>query len=248
MLKPAIRALLKRSGLRLLRSNAIPFGFDWCIDIKHLCGVPSADAEVTTCFDVGANLGQTASRLVQAFPTANVYSFEPVPATFQLMKRNTDRMQRVQTFNIGMSDTTGQCEMLIADASGRSRVGSGVNNNGVLVQLDTLDHFCRQHSIGTLNVLKIDVEGHELPVLRGAEILLRNGNIHYLVCECDFVAREDEPHGQFSEIVTFLQPFGFRIVSFYTGGVDSQGWRWGDVLFALPGSIMNRSVSCSPLQ
>lgn len=247
MLKNSVRALLKRRGLQLLRSNEIPFGCDWRVDITHFVR-NSGRHEVTTCFDVGANLGQTAERLVRAYPQADIYSFEPVPDTFAQLKQNVSRHHQVWPFNFGMSDTTEQCCMRLADASGRNRIDSEPQECGVTVQLNTLDNFCEMQNIGRINLLKIDVEGHEMQVLRGAEGLFNQRRIDFVVCECDFVPRPDEPHGDFYEVVPFLQSRGFRVVSFYTGGVDDQGWRWGDVLFALPSAMAGSSVACSPQQ
>ena len=247
MLKNFVRALLKRRGLQILRSHEMPFGHDWCVDITYFAR-HSGRYEVTTCFDVGANLGQTAERLVRVFPEADVYSFEPVPETFEQLKKHVTDYRHVRPFNLGMSDKVEQSRMFLADASGRNRVGSDELEGGVSVQLNTLDYFCQTQSVHHINLLKIDVEGHEMQVLRGAEGLLRNRRIDFVVCECDFVPRPDEPHGDFYTLVPFLQSFGFRIVSLYTGGVDDQGWRWGDVLFALPSAMAGSSVACSPLQ
>ena len=247
MLKSSVRALLKRRGLQLLRSNEMPFGHDWCVDIAHFAR-NSGRYEVAICFDVGANLGQTADRLVRAFPEAATYCFEPVPDTFEQLKLNVSSCRQVRPFNLGMSDTVEQCCMRLADASGRNRVDAQAQEDGVTVQLNTLDHFCRKQNIERINLLKIDVEGHEMQVLRGADGLLSQRRIDFVVCECDFVSRPGEPHGDFYALVQFLQSFGFRIVSFYTGGVDDQGWRLGDVLFALPSAMAGSSVACSPLQ
>jgi FkbM family methyltransferase len=247
MLKNSVRALLKRRGLQLLRSNEMPFGHDWCIDITHFVR-NSGRYEVTTCFDVGANLGQTAERLVRAFPEADTYSFEPVPDTFAQLKQNVSASRQVSPFNLGMSDRVQECSMRLADASGRNRVDSEPQDGGVTVQLSTLDNFCEMQKIDRINLLKIDVEGHEMQVLRGAEGMLDQRRIDFVVCECDFFPRPDEPHGDFYELVPFLQSQGFRIVSFYTGGVDDQGWRWGDVLFAMPSAMAGSSVACSPQQ
>ncbi len=247
MLKNSVRALLKRRGLQLLRSHEMPFGHDWCVDIAHFSR-NSGRYELTTCFDVGANLGQTAERLVRAFPEADIYSFEPVPETFEQLRQNVSNCRQVWPFNQGLSDKVDQCRMRLADASGRNRVDNDSGDGGVIVQLNTLDHFCEQQNIDRINLLKIDVEGHEMQVLRGAEGLFSQRRIDFVVCECDFVPRPEEPHGDFYQLVPFLQSRGYRIVSFYTGGVDDQGWRWGDVLFALPSAMAGSPVACSPLQ
>ena len=84
-----------------------------------------------------------------------------------------------------------------------------------------------------LTILKIDVEGHELNVLRGAARAIEDRRVDFVLCECEFEPREGEPHGDFFEIFEYLSTRNYRVVSFYTGGVDQNGWRFGDVLFKL---------------
>ena len=245
MLNGLLRKLLNSRNRYIYRAMEIPFGFDWCLDISYLLGTEVA---VVTCFDVGANTGQTATRLVKAFPRADIFSFEPVPQTFGEMQSNVANMPNVRTYNIGFSDRLGQCTMRVADECGRNRIGADDGGKSVLVQLDTLDGFCDEHKIRELTVLKIDVEGHEMSVLRGATSLLQEKKVNYVLCECDFNANEDEPHGDFYEISAFMKSYDFRIISFYTGGVGEDGWVWGDVLFARADAIETKSVACSPLE
>src|SRR4051812_10109880 len=61
-----------------------------------------------------------------------------------------------------------------------------------------------------------------------------------------FSERPDEPHGDFTRIHALLAPAGYRVVSFYTGGVDDQGWRWGDVLLRRVTAAAPGWVACSP--
>ena len=80
--------------------------------------------------------------------------------------------------------------------------------------------------------MKIDTEGFEMQVLRGSEKLLEEGKVDHILVECEFTRRfDDEPHGNFFEILNYLHQFQYRVISFYTGGVDNFGWRWGNVLF-----------------
>ena len=245
MIKRFVRRFLERRGLKLLRRSDIPFGVDWCSDIAYLAKSVSS---IRCCFDVGANLGQTASRLAEAFPEAEIHSFEPVPETYSQLKTNVTGNRLVRPHNIALSDKSGRSRMLIADESGRNRVENIDDPSAVVVQLETVDNFCRDHALGECNLLKIDVEGHELQVLRGAERMLRGGSTGFVVCECDFHPRPSEPHGNFFELTQYLNEFNYRVVSFYTGGIDKNGWVWGDVLFAHDHAIRRTGVSCSPAQ
>ncbi len=61
-------------------------------------------------FDVGANLGFFLLRLNQLLSNARVLAFEPIPATFELLKLNADRHNKLtlELFNCGLSDTAGE--------------------------------------------------------------------------------------------------------------------------------------------
>jgi hypothetical protein len=115
------------------------------------------------------------------------------------------------------------------------------------VRLETADAFCVERGIQRVNLLKIDTEGYEMNVLRGAEKLLAEGRIDFILAECDFFRRGGEPHGDFIEISKHLSTFGFHVVSFYTGGVDDLGWVWGDVLFRESSRSQPGRVACSPI-
>ena len=114
------------------------------------------------------------------------------------------------------------------------------------VPVDTLASFCAKRRIERVNLLKIDTEGYELNVLKGSERLLAEHRLDYILAECSFFRRDNEPHGDFVEIYDFLSPFGFHVVSFYTGGVDGLGWVWGDVLFRRVHGHARGRVATSP--
>lgn len=123
---------------------------------------------------------------------------------------------------------------------------SAARHSLVEVPVDTLDSFCAERRIQRVNLLKIDTEGYEMNVLKGSERLLKGNCVDFILAECEFFRRDGEPHGDFMEISRFLLPFGFHVVSFYTGGVDGLGWVWGDVLFRQVSGCTRGNVVCSP--
>ena len=138
-------------------------------------------------YDLGANIGffsLLAARLVG--PQGKVFSFEPDTEAFTRLKRNIERngFSQITPVNKGVWSTTGTAAFLVADASSPDR---GV---GKLAPADTggypkvpciaLDDFI----VGSPppNVMKVDVEGAELEVLRGAHVLWREYKPS-IVCE-----------------------------------------------------------------
>ncbi|MDX9912624.1 MAG: FkbM family methyltransferase [Phycisphaerales bacterium] len=229
-------------GLHVERRAAVPFGVDWLADLAAISETP-----VERVMDVGANIGQTARALRRAFPDAEIHCFEPVPATYAILARATQGDARIRCENIGLSNRAGTLWMTAEPGAGTNRIVSGPENGGqISVPVESLDAYCARQGIERVDVLKMDVEGAELGVLAGAVGTLRDRGVRFVLSECEFRLRADEPHAPFSELHAFLAAHGFVVVSFYTGGVDALGWRWGNVLYRRAGSTDANRVRVSP--
>ena len=242
-MKSQIKSLIARAGLDVRLLKHVPFGMRWEHDARALLGNTSGQL---TLFDVGANVGQTAEKLVQVFPDSKIYSFEPVPATFKNLRRNTARLPQVECVNMALGDKPGDA-VISSDRDGRNTMIGGVPSRGsVVAKVGTLDSFCAERGIKRVDLLKIDTEGFETFVLKGASEMLADGRIDFVLAECEFSHRPDEPHGDFFEIHGALAPLGFTVVSLYTNGVDQRGWVWGDMLMMRQGVADGLRVVCSP--
>jgi len=128
-------------------------------------------------FDVGANAGEYSCLLAEHFPEAAIYSFEPSPRTYAILKNRVAHLQRVQTFCCGLSSSDSEARLYSnAEGSGlasmhkRRLAHFGIAfDQSEPVTMTTVDGFSDEQSIGRIDFLKIDVEGHELEVLKGAE-------------------------------------------------------------------------------
>ncbi len=144
-------------------------------------------------FDVGANVGKYTMALLSAAQVENivVYAFEPSQETYKRLRENVRELHDVYTFNLGLSDAnttrklytdmtlSGLASVYHRKLESRSIVMNKVEN----VSLQTLDDFCREHGVGEVDFLKLDVEGHELSVLKGAEEMISRGKIHFIQFE-----------------------------------------------------------------
>jgi FkbM family methyltransferase len=143
-----------------------------------------------TLFDVGANVGEYAKLLTTLFPSANVYSFEAWPATFDILTNNVKKNKNIKCFNQALGSSVEE-QSFYSDGA-----GSGLSTfypleeltpqnklQKVIVPTTTIDLFCEVNGIDQIDVLKIDVEGFELEVLRGAEQLIRAGKILFIQFE-----------------------------------------------------------------
>jgi FkbM family methyltransferase len=234
----SVKTLARKCGLEVLSINTFNtlisqlnwfntrFGHDVWLDMARLSeqrGFP-----INCVFDVGANVGQTSLMVLRHFPNAEVYSFEPHPDAFEkLADALKDEDGRGQVFNIALSDKSGKAELFTYYADGllnsltptatfAVRFGETATKS-ISVQVSTVDEFCSSHSIDTIDVLKVDTEGCELDVLKGAVEKFKSRKIKIVYAEFnDVVERPGRTGGALAPISTFLDPFGFRFVTSYT--------------------------------
>lgn len=136
------------------------------------------------CLDVGANIGFMSMAMLDA--GCDVVSFEPQPALFDLLVENTSKWQIHSNFTrilpFALSDFNGTSTMP------RIRYGEKGNYGGLALgqrsELGVIEVECRtldSMSFNKIGFIKIDVEGHETAVLRGArQTILRDRPIMYI--------------------------------------------------------------------
>lgn len=152
-------------------------------------------------FDIGANIGEWTTKVLHAFPTVQVYAFEPIPVIFNTLRHNVSS-GNCNFFNIAFSNMQGKhafkYNVIRPELSGFFERPSSVREIPETIQVvtDTLDNFCKKHAIESIDFLKIDTEGAEVAILQGAVQLLRNHKIQYV---------QFEYGGTYSDAYTTLQ-------------------------------------------
>ncbi|WP_299416252.1 FkbM family methyltransferase [Acaryochloris sp. IP29b_bin.148] len=183
------------------------------------------DLNLQAIFDIGANVGQSAIAFHALFPSAQIYSFEPVPDCFETLKARTRGISNIHAFNTALGTIVGEMEFernefpacssfLPLSKSHITLFNYAVQTNTIKVQVDTLDNFASQCTLPSPIMLKIDVQGFEEKVLRGGESLVRRSSV--LIIETSFKALyEGQP--LFKDIYSILQSWGFE----YAGSVEN---------------------------
>ena len=148
-------------------------------------------------FDVGANVGDYSKLVHTLIPSAQIYAFEPAaPVYEQLTQRLSHDGNAFHTFNVGFSDeektvdlysytVEGQAASVISSIDRRlpTQVLQVEVSDTERIDVRTLDGFCASQGIGRIDFLKLDVEGHEVAVLRGARAMLERGAISMIQFE-----------------------------------------------------------------
>lgn len=127
-------------------------------------------------YDVGVHAGSWTLPASRAIPRGHVYAFEALPYYARVLRTMLRLFGRrnVTVTNAAVSDAEGEVEILWKDPggqrlTGRTRIRRADDaGETVRVRAVTLDAFRREHPRGRLRLLKCDVEGAELLVLRGA--------------------------------------------------------------------------------
>jgi FkbM family methyltransferase len=169
-------------------------------------------------YDIGANVG-TWTRLAKAIhPAARVDGFEPLAAHHGPFTRDTSGLADVHLHHTALGAAPATLEMNVTDLSDASSflamnpaASAELNIKSLRresVQVARLDDYARERKLPLPDLLKLDVQGYELEVLRGAPECLRHAR--HVLCEVSF---HEYYEGQplFHDIVAFLATHGFGL-------------------------------------
>lgn len=209
---------LRLSLSESMQSQIFWFGYysrEVCALLKRLL------KEDMVVVDAGANIGEItllASKLVG--PDGHVYAFEPMTAIANQLEENlrTNGTSNTSVLQVGLSNGTGSLPIYLAE--GAFRDGAIHDGLGTLyatperprkvedISLTTLDNFVRDRNLHRLDLIKLDIEGAELPALEGAhDTLLRFKP--YLIIEVQDETSASAGY-RAADILDFLAPVGYR--------------------------------------
>lgn len=129
-----------------------------------------------TVLDVGANEGDWTALARAALPSAVVHALEPLPATFDALRARFGDDDHVRLHCAAMSSEVGTRDLWIGSHSTVNSLTAptdgGADARRVPVAVTSGEHLCAEERIATVDLLKIDVEGHEMEVLEGFRSLI----------------------------------------------------------------------------
>lgn len=154
-----------------------------------------------TVFDIGGNIGFYGITLAQAVaPSGAVHIFEPIPANLQAIRRNValNGLQRCTIVNpVAVYDQARTLTLYLSNAPGNTGWASITPSERRLTSLAvdaiSIDAYVAAHDIAEVRLIKIDVEGAELHVLRGMERLLQRAGAPLIYLEINpFLLRKQQ--------------------------------------------------------
>jgi len=173
---------------------------------------------ISTIFDIGANVGQTVKEFRRDFPEAELYSFEPVPASFAALKKAVQGMERVQTRQLAFGRQRGVAKMLAISNLSDNRILDEKEidqyNEVVEVEVQTIDSFMAEAGLDRVDFVKIDTEGMDLDVLYGAEKQLDANRIDVVQVEAG-VNRDNTRHRHLVEFMDYMDSKSYLLFGLY---------------------------------
>jgi FkbM family methyltransferase len=187
-------------------------------------------SDIRTVIDVGANRGQFALVARQRWPAARLICFEPLPEPAAVLRRLLGENERIEiveaavgaepgaaTIHVSQSDDSSS---LLAMTTHQSATFPGTQEVATMeVTTTSLDRHLAE-GIERPALLKLDVQGFELEVLRGAGRAL--SGIDFVLVECSF---QEFYAGQATAdaVVRFLHEQGFSITAATAPTIDRHG-------------------------
>lgn len=171
--------------------------------------------------DVGANIGEiTMAAAHRVGSEGKVFAFEPMSSLYARLQEHirANRMSQVTAVKCGLSDQAGSAQLFSASATfhdGTEHKGLGTLYSSTaratpteIIEIDTLDKYMERIDLAQVDLIKIDVEGAELPVLKGAgNTLLRFRP--YLIIEIQHETSEQAGY-KAVDILEYLAQLDYR--------------------------------------
>jgi len=185
-------------------------------------------------FDIGANKGEWSQHVLNHKTGITLHACEPLQEVYKQLKANLKRYS-VICHNFALSNETTQKNFYCYNAKTSASELSSLFHRPILdtllhakptiisVETKTLDSLCQEQSVEHIDFLKIDTEGAELNVLKGAANLLKTGAIK--IIQFEYGGTYSDAHITLKEVHELLINYGyliFRIIPL--GLVDITEW------------------------
>jgi len=235
MLKKLISNSLRKTGYQISKVSTLD------TDIKTGKYSWLQELGIRTVLDVGANVGKFTNLVSNILKDVNIYSFEPLAECFDELTKNTQHLENVKCFNFALGEKQSEITIYHNEFSPSSSIlkmkelhkdiyPSTRNYVEEMVQIKDLDSLNDKINWIPKTLMKIDVQGFEINVLKGATFSLNN--IEVIIIETLFVELY-ENQTQFDDIYSFLVKRNFSYRGNFEQIKDPKSGRvlWADAIF-----------------
>jgi FkbM family methyltransferase len=170
------------------RSYTSPEGISFLLDISDLVdwylyfGIKERAHEKLyslskagyTYLDIGTNIGAVLLRMASLNKEGSIHGFEPDAYNFRKCTKNVElnNFTNIKLNNVGLGEDVKEAFMIVPDERNRgmNRItsGAGAGQDIGKIKIDTLDNYVSRNQIAAVDLIKIDTEGYEMNVLKGA--------------------------------------------------------------------------------
>lgn len=244
-IKHRLNGLLKKKGYRIVPiKKSGPSRVDFEYDLKMLISAINP-----LCLDVGANIGQSIDEFSSWLDDPIIHSFEPSSKIYEMLsKRKQDAgnsWKNIHLYPLALGDEIGDVSFnnyqnsflnsvlkLEDDPQNPFRGDIQREDSVEVVPISTVDQFLKHNAIDKVDLLKIDTQGFDLQVLKGAEKSLSAGHIDFVYLEMNFL-KMYEGQASASQFIEYLCQYDLKPIGFYDGygAGNSSAIAWCSTLF-----------------
>ncbi len=203
-------------------------------DQKHLLN----KLDDIVIFDVGSHAGNTVKKYRSVFPNSQIFAFEPTESSYKKLINQFDNDKKINVSLLGLSNKADKMTFYISESDNLNSFKEPNERawgfeKGEVTQEDTntLDNFCEMNNIKHIDILKLDVQGSELDVLRGSQLFLSESKIGLIYVEWQVVPLYED-HPRYFKLGEYLGKYGYEFFNLYNINEATSGQlRWGDSIY-----------------
>lgn len=172
------------------------------------------DKKDAVILDVGTNIGETLLNFARLAPNGNVHGFEPDPLNHSRCCENLElnSFTNIQLNKVGLGSEKGEYFIKVntpSNRGGNKISATFIENNTQVVNIITLDQYAESKQLSKIDLIKIDVEGYELNVLKGGKQTL-SAFKPVLFIELDDNNLKEQGHSA-KELIRFVKQFNYQV-------------------------------------
>jgi len=184
-----------------------------CVNLEKII----ANTPNGTFIDIGANVGLISLRLLAKNPKLKIHAFEPGPHQYKLLKKtiqDNNLQPKVKLYSKALSDKRGSAIFSIhrgEDASGDGFMDTGRagKTTSINVKTETLDNWWESKGKPQIDLIKIDTEGAEMLILKGAKQLIATCKPTFCL-EIWPINLKNYPYDAY-DIYEMMKKYGYRL-------------------------------------